>query len=86
MYVRSQNFSTATASDGSLFVDDNNNVFMQSQPYDGPDYSFKPLIRGGMIEYDIDMSWNDCGCVSSFYLVANDNLFCHQDAMSNDDV
>jgi len=86
MYVRSQNFSTATASAGSLFVDDNNNVFMQSQPYDGPDYSFKPLIRGGMIEYDIDMSWNDCGCVSSFYLVANDNLFCHQDAMSNDNV
>ena len=70
----------------NLLIDDNNNVFLQSEPIDGADYSFKPDLRGGMIEYDIDMSWNDCGCVSSLYLVANDNEWCSQDAQIDDDV
>ena len=76
-YIRSQDWSTATATGKSLRVGKNNNVFLQDMDVSGPDYAFSPLIRGGSIEYDIDLSWNDCGCVSGFYLVAGDNLSCH---------
>ena len=34
-----------------------------------PDY-FRPNLLGGSVEYDVDLSHHECGCIAAFYLVS----------------
>lgn len=80
LWVRSQDFSSASAIGTQMTLQNNNNVFVQSEALDGMDYSYKPNLRGGSIQYDVFLAWHDCGCVSSIYLVDTENPSCDQDA------
>ncbi len=81
-YVESQVWSTASVSADkqSVTIGMNNNLFIQNSPEDGSNNAYKPGIRGGSIEYDVDLSSMDCGCVSGMYLVQFDNG-CTQDPL-----
>jgi hypothetical protein len=39
--------------------------------------AYKPRIRGGAIEYKVDLSSVECGCVSGVYLVALRHYGCN---------
>ena len=59
----------------------NNNLFIQdSEAAMDEGEAYKPGIRGGSIQYDVDLSAMDCGCVSGMYLVQYDGN-CTQDPM-----
>lgn len=30
---------------------------------------FLPNLLGGSVEYDVDLSQHECGCIAAFYLV-----------------
>lgn len=34
-----------------------------------PTQFYKPNLLGGSVEYDVDLSASNCGCVAAFYLV-----------------
>ena len=35
-----------------------------------PTKFFKPNLLGGSVEYDVDLSTRNCGCIAAFYLVS----------------
>jgi hypothetical protein len=71
-YYRSQDWSeTWTDEDGKrVNVPNNNSIMLKSYNYEDDAFAFKPRIRGGAIEYTVDLSSVECGCVSGVYLVA----------------
>ena len=58
----------------------NSNVFIHDYPYDGQYWAYKPALRGGSIEYDVDLSDFDCGCVAGLYMVKMDDESCSEGA------
>lgn len=40
-----------------------------SMDFGNPDY-FKPNMLGGSIEYDVDLSNHECGCIAALYTVS----------------
>ena len=77
-YFKGQSFGTVDQpSSDSVRVHNNNNILIKDDPYDGENFAFKPWIRGGSIEYTVDLSSQDCGCVAGVYAVAvNPDLGC----------
>ena len=61
---------------GALYSDPNNNLYVQDAPAADAQSAYRPKLMGGSIAYDITLAYNDCGCVSSFYLVATDDAQC----------
>jgi len=65
-----------------LTMPSNSMVVLQDKKWDGPEYAYKPELRGGSISYWTYMQNMDCGCVAGAYLVAvNDN--CNVEAGFN---
>ena len=53
-----------------LKVPMNGRALLSNSPTLNPDKYYKPMLLGGSIEYDVDMSTIGCNCVTSFYLVS----------------
>ena len=51
-------------------VSSNNSVLLKTSASDGYEYAYKPHLRGGAIEYTVDLSSHGCGCVAGVYAVA----------------
>ena len=70
--VRSQVWTTSPVdqNDRRVTVNNNNSVLIKNQAFDGYEYAYKPYIRGGAIEYTVDLSNHGCGCVAGVYAVA----------------
>ena len=71
-YFRSQDWTDAPLDLGGtrVAVKTNNSLLIKNQAYDGYEYAYKPYIRGGAIEYTVDLSNHGCGCVAGVYAVA----------------
>ena len=57
---------------GQMTVPANHRGYLHNTPNmdkENPDY-FKPNLLGGAVEWDMDMSDHECGCIASFYLVS----------------
>jgi hypothetical protein len=86
LYYKSQPWSSTTSENGNRQVNipNNNNIFIKSSPYDGTTYAEKPYIRGGAIQYTVDLSSMGCGCVAGVYAVAMNDYGCGEDSLSTD--
>ena len=62
--------TTSDMSGSEMKVSSNNSVLLKKSPYEGYEYAYKPYIRGGAIEYTVDLSSHGCGCVAGVYAVA----------------
>ena len=71
-YFRSQDWTDAPVdqSDTRVQVKNNNSLLIKNQEFEGYEYAYKPYIRGGAIEYTVDLSNHGCGCVAGVYAVA----------------
>ena len=71
-YFRSQDWTDAPVdqSDTRVQVKNNNSLLIKNQAFEGYEYAYKPYIRGGAIEYTVDLSNHGCGCVAGVYAVA----------------
>jgi len=47
----------------------NNRAILSQTPSMDPNQYYKPNLLGGSVEYDVDLSQSNCGCVAAFYLV-----------------
>ena len=57
-FVKSQDFSTATVdqNDTRLTILPNNSLLIKDYNFDGYVYGFTPYIRGGAIQYTVDLN------------------------------
>lgn len=85
-YFRSQLWSEADAVENStgILTKTNNSIYIRDETFDGANYAFKPLLRGGSLQYDVDLSSLGCGCVAGAYLVKIDDQDCSEDKRTID--
>lgn len=58
------------ASHGSdLIIKSGQRGYLSNSPYLDPAQFYKPHLLGGSVEYDVDLSQSNCGCIAAFYLV-----------------
>ena len=55
--------------DHYALVPNNNSFALQNRPRVDEETFFKPYLRGGSIQYTVDLSALDCGCVAGVYAV-----------------
>ena len=82
VFFESQDWSEATTDRSSVTISTNNHFTIKRNAWDGHDFAAKYLLRGGSVEYDVDLSQMDCGCVAGLYLV-QDNEWCDPEAAQN---
>ena len=72
LYFRSQDWSSAELDQNKsrIKVPENNSILLKNQEYEGYNYAYKPYVRGGAIQYTVDLSNHGCGCVAGVYAVA----------------
>ena len=69
-YYVAASFSSSSSSD--YHVPSNGRGYISESPsldLSNPDY-FTPNLLGGSIEWDVDLSDHECGCIAAFYLVS----------------
>jgi hypothetical protein len=66
LYVASDSYSS---SGNRVTIPYNNRALLSQTPYMDPAQFYKPNLLGGSVEYDVDLSGSNCGCVAAFYLV-----------------
>ena len=49
--------------------DYNNRMYLSNSPTIDPSNYFKPNLLGGSLEYDVDLSDSDCGCLTALYAI-----------------
>jgi hypothetical protein len=47
----------------------NNRAILSQTPNMDPKQYYRPNLLGGSVEYDVDLSQSNCGCIAAFYLV-----------------
>ena len=52
-----------------LGIPHNTRGYFSEVPNGGPNDYFTPNLLGGSIDYDVDLSQMECGCVAAFYTV-----------------
>jgi len=55
--------------DHYALVPNNNSFALQNRPRVDEETFFKPYLRGGSMQYTVDLSALDCGCVAGVYAV-----------------
>ena len=71
LYYRSQDWSSADQDvPGRVNVSSNNAILLKHNEFEGHEYAYKPYIRGGAIEYTVDLGSHGCGCVAGVYAIA----------------
>jgi hypothetical protein len=53
----------------TLNVPYNTRGYLSNTPSLDPNQFFKPNLLGGSVEYDVDLSSRNCGCLGTIYLV-----------------
>ena len=77
LYVNYDYYTNAT----TLKMPSSSGTYLSTTPYIDVNTYFKPNLLGGSVEYDVNLSTRNCGCVAAFYLVkspgkdANGNLW-----------
>jgi len=65
-----------------VHIHNNNNMLLKNSAWDGVGYVFRPWLKGGHIEFDVDLSHMECGCVAGFYVANNtDGDKCGEESM-----
>ena len=83
-FEKHSDWITAHSTGNGIDIGMNSNVFIHDYPYDGQYWAYKPRVRGGSIEYDIDLSSFGCGCVAGLYAVALNDYGCSEDVKVGD--
>lgn len=78
MKLSTKDWAYAEAEGGRVSVGGNNSLFLRKSADLDEDSVYKPRIRGGSIEYDVQVSGLDCGCVAGAYLVDTDTGSCSE--------
>ena len=65
--------STGTSDGNGVTIPNNSQILLKNYAYDGQAYAFKPYLRGGSIQYTVDLSGVNSGCATGVYAVALDN-------------
>lgn len=60
---------TSKSSGTTLDIPYNNRGYLSRSASLDPNKYYKPNLMGGSVEYDVDLSQQNCGCVAAFYLV-----------------
>lgn len=53
-----------------ITIPNNQKTLMKTSTIDGSEYAYMPILKGGAIEYTVDLSNTDCGCVAGAYAMA----------------
>lgn len=62
--------SGSSASSGNrMTIPYNNRAILTNSPTMDPAQFYRPNLLGGSVEYDVDLSQTNCGCIAAFYLV-----------------
>jgi len=85
-HFRSQDWTSIdTFSNGTgAHVGNNNSMLIKDSAWDGQEYAFKPRLRGGAMQFAVDLSSVECGCVAGVYGVKLDDWGCTEDSLSNE--
>ena len=77
-WLTNKNWSSAFTEDfkKSVTIANNNSLFLRNSKSLSEEAMYEPMLRGGSIEYDVDVSAQDCGCVAGVYLVRQDAGSC----------
>jgi hypothetical protein len=46
----------------------NSGAVLIESPTVDPNHFYKPNLLGGSVDYDVDLSLSNCGCIAAFYL------------------
>ena len=53
-----------------LGIPHNTRGYFSETPNASPENFFKPNLLGGSVEFDVDLSQMECGCIAAFYTVS----------------
>lgn len=70
---------SVTTDNWQVTVDPNTAILIHDQAWVGSDYAMTPALRGGSINYWVNMASMQSGCVAGLYLVTL-NSACDADA------
>lgn len=65
--------STVTNDGYGVTIPNNSQILLKNYAYDGQAYAFKPYLRGGSLQYTVDLSGVNAGCATGVYAVALDS-------------
>ena len=68
VYIASPSWFTGGGGD-TLSLPEGGRVYLSNTPELSSEGFYKPALLGGAVEYDVDMSQMECGCIAAFYLV-----------------
>lgn len=55
--------------DSTITIPYNQRGYLSNTPSLDPNQFFRPNLLGGSIEFDVDLTTRNCGCVAALYLV-----------------
>ena len=53
-----------------MSIPNNQKVLFKKSPLDGAKYAYTPNLKGGAIQYTVDLRETECGCVAGAYAMA----------------
>ena len=68
VYIAAPNWFSGEGGD-HISIPEGGRVYLSNSPSLDPNNFYKPALLGGIVEYDVDMSQIECGCIAAFYLV-----------------
>ena len=68
VYIAAPNWFSGGGGD-NISIPEGGRVYLSNSPTLDPNNFYKPALLGGTVEYDVDMSSIECGCIAAFYLV-----------------
>ena len=80
--LSSKSWSSASAGGSTVEIGSNNSLFIRDARSMDESVIFKPKMLGGSIEYDVNISGQECGCVAGVYLVDTDKGRCDEVAQN----
>jgi len=60
-------------------------MLIKDYDWDGQQFAFKPYLRGGAMQYTVDLSTVPCGCVAGVYAVKLDDFGCSEESLATAD-
>ena len=70
MYRLKEGPAVAVNNYDSMSIPNNQIALIKKFPIDGAEYNYKPIMKGGALQYTVDLSLSDCGCVAGAYAVS----------------
>ena len=71
LYLQVVDWAAATVTNQSdIGMTYNSRAYLSYSPTKDPDQYFKPRLLGGYVEYDVDLSQQECNCIAALYAVS----------------